>query len=55
MRPASHWLLAGMRVAVIGKGNIGGTLGSQFADWLQLSGKFPYGMQRSVRLLNGKI
>ena len=30
MRPASHWLLAGMRVAVIGKGNIGGTLGSKW-------------------------
>ena len=30
MRPASHWLLAGMRIAVIGKGNIGGTLGSKW-------------------------
>ena len=30
MRPASHRLLAGMRVAVIGKGNIGGTLGSRW-------------------------
>ena len=30
MRPALHWLLAGMRVAVIGKGNIGGTLGSKW-------------------------
>src|SRR5580693_2288518 len=30
MRPASHWLLPGMRIAVIGKGNIGGTLGSKW-------------------------
>jgi predicted dinucleotide-binding enzyme len=30
MRPASHQLLAGMRIAVIGKGNIGGTLGSKW-------------------------
>jgi len=30
MRPASRWLLAGMRIAVIGKGNIGGTLGSKW-------------------------
>ncbi len=30
MRPASHPLLAGMRIAVIGKGNIGGTLGSKW-------------------------
>ncbi len=30
MRPASHWLLAGMKIAVIGKGNIGGTLGSKW-------------------------
>ena len=30
MRRASHWLLAGMRIAVIGKGNIGGTLGSKW-------------------------
>ena len=30
MRPASHWLLAVMRIAVIGKGNIGGTLGSKW-------------------------
>src|SRR5579863_28827 len=30
MRPASPWLLAGMRIAVIGKGNIGGTLGSKW-------------------------
>jgi 8-hydroxy-5-deazaflavin:NADPH oxidoreductase len=30
MRPPSHWLLAGMRIAVIGKGNIGGTLGSKW-------------------------
>ena len=30
MRPASHWLLAGMRIAVIGKGNTGGTLGSKW-------------------------
>ncbi len=30
MRPVSHWLLAGMRVAVIGKGNIGGTLGTKW-------------------------
>ena len=27
MRRASHWLVAGMKIAVIGKGNIGGTLG----------------------------
>jgi NADP oxidoreductase coenzyme F420-dependent len=30
MRPASRWLLAGMKIAVIGKGNIGGTLGSKW-------------------------
>jgi 8-hydroxy-5-deazaflavin:NADPH oxidoreductase len=30
MGPASRWLLAGMRIAVIGKGNIGGTLGSKW-------------------------
>jgi 8-hydroxy-5-deazaflavin:NADPH oxidoreductase len=30
MRRASHWLLAGMRIAVIGKGNIGGALGSKW-------------------------
>ena len=30
MRRASHWLLAGMRIAVIGKGNIGGSLGSKW-------------------------
>ena len=30
MRRASHSLLAGMRIAVIGKGNIGGTLGSKW-------------------------
>jgi 8-hydroxy-5-deazaflavin:NADPH oxidoreductase len=30
MRPASHWLLAGMMIAVIGKGNIGGTLGGKW-------------------------
>jgi 8-hydroxy-5-deazaflavin:NADPH oxidoreductase len=30
MRPTSYWLLAGMRIAVIGKGNIGGTLGSKW-------------------------
>ena len=30
MRSASRWLLAGMRIAVIGKGNIGGTLGSKW-------------------------
>ena len=30
MRPASHWLLAGMRIGVIGKGNIGGTLGGKW-------------------------
>jgi 8-hydroxy-5-deazaflavin:NADPH oxidoreductase len=30
MRPASRRLLAGMRIAVIGKGNIGGTLGSKW-------------------------
>jgi 8-hydroxy-5-deazaflavin:NADPH oxidoreductase len=30
MRPASHWLLAGMRIAVIGRGKIGGTLGSKW-------------------------
>ena len=32
MRPASHWLLAGMMIAVIGKGNIGGTLGASGAQ-----------------------
>jgi 8-hydroxy-5-deazaflavin:NADPH oxidoreductase len=31
MRPASHRLLAGMRIAVIGKGKIGGTLGSKWS------------------------
>ena len=30
MRRASHRLLAGMRIAVIGKGNIGGTLGGKW-------------------------
>ena len=30
MRRASHWLLAGMKIAVIGKGNIGGTLGTKW-------------------------
>ena len=30
MRRASHGLLAGMRIAVIGKGHIGGTLGSKW-------------------------
>jgi 8-hydroxy-5-deazaflavin:NADPH oxidoreductase len=30
MRRAPPWLLAGMRIAVIGKGNIGGTLGSKW-------------------------
>jgi predicted dinucleotide-binding enzyme len=30
MRRGSHWLLAIMRIAVIGKGNIGGTLGSRW-------------------------
>ena len=30
MRSASRWLLAGMRIAVIGKGHIGGTLGSKW-------------------------
>ena len=30
MRRASHWLLAGMKIAVIGKGHIGGTLGSKW-------------------------
>ncbi len=30
IRPVSRWLLAGMRIAVIGKGNIGGTLGSKW-------------------------
>jgi predicted dinucleotide-binding enzyme len=30
MRRASHGLLAGMRITVIGKGNIGGTLGSKW-------------------------
>jgi len=30
MRRASHWFLAGMKIAVIGKGNIGGTLGSKW-------------------------
>ena len=31
MRLGSHWLLAGMKIAVIGKGNIGGTLGGKWA------------------------
>jgi 8-hydroxy-5-deazaflavin:NADPH oxidoreductase len=31
MRRGSHWLLAIMRIAVIGKGNIGGTLGSRWS------------------------
>jgi 8-hydroxy-5-deazaflavin:NADPH oxidoreductase len=30
MRRASPWFLAGMKIAVIGKGNIGGTLGSKW-------------------------
>ena len=30
MRRASHWLLATMKIAVIGKGNIGGTLGGRW-------------------------
>jgi len=30
MRRASHWLLAGMKIAVLGKGHIGGTLGSKW-------------------------
>jgi len=30
MRPGSHGLGAGMRIAVIGKGNVGGTLGSRW-------------------------
>jgi 8-hydroxy-5-deazaflavin:NADPH oxidoreductase len=30
MRPAPHWLLAGMKIAVIGRGKIGGTLGSRW-------------------------
>jgi len=30
MTRAPHWLLAGMRIAVIGKGNIGGTLGGKW-------------------------
>jgi 8-hydroxy-5-deazaflavin:NADPH oxidoreductase len=30
MRPGSHRLVAGMRIAVIGKGNVGGTLGSKW-------------------------
>ena len=30
MRRASPWLLAGMKIAVIGKGHIGGTLGSKW-------------------------
>ena len=40
MRPASHWLLAGMRIAVIGKGNIGGTLGSK---WISAGHDVVYG------------
>ncbi len=31
MRRGSHWLLAGMKITVIGKGNIGGTLGGKWA------------------------
>jgi 8-hydroxy-5-deazaflavin:NADPH oxidoreductase len=30
MRPASCWLLPGMKIAVIGRGKIGGTLGSKW-------------------------
>ncbi len=40
MRPASHWLLADMRIAVIGKGNIGGTLGSK---WIAAGHDVVYG------------
>lgn len=40
MRRASHSLLAGMRIAVIGKGHIGGTLGSR---WLTAGHDVVYG------------
>jgi predicted dinucleotide-binding enzyme len=40
MRPASHRLLAGMRIAVIGKGKIGGTLGSK---WIAAGHDVVYG------------
>jgi 8-hydroxy-5-deazaflavin:NADPH oxidoreductase len=42
MGPASHWLLAGMRIAVIGKGNIGGSLGSK---WLAVGHDVVYGVR----------
>ena len=44
MRPASHWLLAGMRIAVIGKGNIGGSLGSK---WLAGGHDVVYGAREA--------
>jgi 8-hydroxy-5-deazaflavin:NADPH oxidoreductase len=40
MRRASHWLLATMKIAVIGKGNIGGTLGTK---WIAAGHDVVYG------------
>ena len=45
MRRASHRLVAGMRIAVIGKGNIGGTLGSK---WRAAGHDVVYGARRVV-------
>jgi predicted dinucleotide-binding enzyme len=41
---ASHWLLAGMRIAVIGKGNIGGSLGGK---WLAGGHDVVYGAREA--------
>ena len=40
MRPRSHRLQRGMRIAVIGKGNIGGSLGSK---WIAAGHDVVYG------------
>jgi predicted dinucleotide-binding enzyme len=40
MRPLSHRLQRGMRIAVIGKGNIGGSLGSK---WIAAGHDVVYG------------
>ena len=40
MRPRSHRLQRGMRIAVIGKGNIGGSLGSK---WIATGHDVVYG------------
>jgi 8-hydroxy-5-deazaflavin:NADPH oxidoreductase len=47
MRLASHWLLAGMRIAVIGKGNIGGTLASK---WREAGHEVVYGARNGSGL-----